>query len=203
MLDSDGILHRREIPRALVCRRRCDRHRVRLDVRGPRYAGDGRRGRRDRLLEFCDARSSRRSSTTCATWGSCSGSGRGTSGSTKHDGGTITHARRAASGSRPTRSCTPPAGRARPTRLGLGNVGIEADSRGRISVDEHYRTSVEHIYAVGDVIGFPSLASTSIEQGRLAAAHACGLDVRPIAARCRSASTRSPRSASSAAPRSS
>jgi NAD(P) transhydrogenase len=64
--------------------------------------------------------------------------------------------------------------------LELGNVGIEADARGRISVDEHYRTSVEHIYAVGDVIGFPSLAATSMEQCRLASAHACGIDVKPI-----------------------
>src|SRR5204862_4762143 len=55
-----------------------------------------------------------------------------------------------------------------------------ADARGRISVDEHYRTAAEHIYAVGDVIGFPSLAATSMEQGRLASAHACGIDVRPI-----------------------
>ena len=61
--------------------------------------------------------------------------------------------------------------------LELAGAGIEADSRGRIQVDHHYRTSVPHIYAVGDVIGFPSLASVSMEQGRLAAAHAFGLNV--------------------------
>ena len=63
--------------------------------------------------------------------------------------------------------------------LALENAGLEADARGRIAVDSRYRTTVEHIYAAGDVIGFPSLASTSAEQGRLAAADACGLDVRP------------------------
>jgi NAD(P) transhydrogenase len=57
--------------------------------------------------------------------------------------------------------------------LGLELAGLTADPRGRIPVDEHYRTSVPHIYAVGDVIGFPSLAATSMEQGRIAAHHAC------------------------------
>ncbi len=53
--------------------------------------------------------------------------------------------------------------------LDLPAAGLAADRRGRIVVDEHYRTSVEHIYAVGDVIGFPALAATSMDQGRLAA----------------------------------
>jgi NAD(P) transhydrogenase len=56
--------------------------------------------------------------------------------------------------------------------LNLPAAGLEADSRGRIPVDEHYRTKVEHIYAAGDVVGFPSLASVSMEQGRIAAARA-------------------------------
>jgi NAD(P) transhydrogenase len=56
--------------------------------------------------------------------------------------------------------------------LNLAAAGLEADNRGRIPVDEHYRTKVEHIYAVGDVVGFPSLASVSMEQGRIAAARA-------------------------------
>jgi len=64
--------------------------------------------------------------------------------------------------------------------LALENAGLEADARGRVPVDEHYRTAVAHIYAVGDVIGFPSLASSSFEQGRLAAAHAFGVDARPM-----------------------
>lgn len=58
--------------------------------------------------------------------------------------------------------------------LGLDKAGLTADARGRIRVDEHYRTEVGHIYAVGDVIGFPALAATSMEQGRAAAYHACG-----------------------------
>jgi len=56
--------------------------------------------------------------------------------------------------------------------LDLELVNIPVDDRSRIKVDEHYRTSVPHIYAVGDVIGFPALAATSMEQGRLAAYHA-------------------------------
>jgi NAD(P) transhydrogenase len=58
--------------------------------------------------------------------------------------------------------------------LNLAAAGLEADKRGRIAVDEHYQTKVDHIYAVGDVVGFPSLASVSMEQGRVAAAHAFG-----------------------------
>jgi NAD(P) transhydrogenase len=56
--------------------------------------------------------------------------------------------------------------------LNLAAAGVEADARGRIPVDADYRTTVPHIFAVGDVIGFPSLASVSMEQGRIAAAHA-------------------------------
>ena len=59
-------------------------------------------------------------------------------------------------------------------RLGLDNVGLVPDNRGRLKVNEHYQTEVPHIYAVGDVIGFPSLASTSMEQGRQASCHAFG-----------------------------
>jgi len=62
--------------------------------------------------------------------------------------------------------------------LNLAAAGLEADSRGRIAVDAEYRTKVPSIYAAGDVIGFPSLASVSMEQGRLAAAHAFGLKIQ-------------------------
>src|SRR5271167_941474 len=58
--------------------------------------------------------------------------------------------------------------------LNLSAAGVECDIRGRIKVNEFYQTSALHIYAVGDVIGFPSLASTSMEQGRLAVCHAFG-----------------------------
>ncbi|SOX53246.1 Si-specific NAD(P)(+) transhydrogenase, partial [Mycobacterium ahvazicum] len=58
--------------------------------------------------------------------------------------------------------------------LDLHNAELEADNRGRIFVDDFFQTKVPHIYAVGDVIGFPALAATSMEQGRLAAYHAFG-----------------------------
>jgi NAD(P) transhydrogenase len=61
--------------------------------------------------------------------------------------------------------------------LNLAAAGLEADDRGRIKVDADFRTTQPHIFAVGDVIGFPSLASVSMEQGRIAAARAFGLDV--------------------------
>jgi NAD(P) transhydrogenase len=61
--------------------------------------------------------------------------------------------------------------------LNLAAAGVECDDRGRIKVDENYRTAQPHIFAVGDVIGFPSLASVSMEQGRIAAARAFNLDV--------------------------
>jgi NAD(P) transhydrogenase len=58
--------------------------------------------------------------------------------------------------------------------LGLEAAGLAADDRGRIKVGEFFQTAVPSIYAVGDVIGFPALAATSMEQGRVAALHACG-----------------------------
>ena len=60
--------------------------------------------------------------------------------------------------------------------LNLSNAGIESDTRGRIPVDKDFRTKSPCVFAVGDVIGFPSLASVSMEQGRIAAARAFGDD---------------------------
>ena len=60
-------------------------------------------------------------------------------------------------------------------KLDLTTVGLKGDERGLISVNEHYQTSVPNIYAVGDLIGAPALASTALEQGRRAACHAFGL----------------------------
>ncbi len=65
-------------------------------------------------------------------------------------------------------------------KLNLAGAGLEADDRGRIVVNEHYQTKTLHIYAVGDVIGFPSLASTSMEQGRLAVCHAFGIAAKAV-----------------------
>ncbi|MEQ8898440.1 MAG: Si-specific NAD(P)(+) transhydrogenase [Roseovarius sp.] len=65
-------------------------------------------------------------------------------------------------------------------RLNLDAVGIDTDHRGRIEVDrKSYQTSARHIYAAGDVIGHPSLASTSIQQGRIAACHALDTPTLP------------------------
>jgi NAD(P) transhydrogenase len=67
-------------------------------------------------------------------------------------------------------------GRTGATRsLNIEAAGLATDERGLLKVNEHFQTNIPHIYAVGDVIGFPSLASTSMEQGRLAACHAFGI----------------------------
>jgi len=64
--------------------------------------------------------------------------------------------------------------------LNLKAAGLEADERGRLKVDTHFQTSVPHIFAAGDVIGYPSLAATSSEQGRLAACHAFKVPTDPM-----------------------
>ncbi len=56
--------------------------------------------------------------------------------------------------------------------LDLGAIGLTTDQQGQLSVNAHYQTAIPHIYAIGDVIGFPALAATAMEQGRLAACHA-------------------------------
>ena len=63
-------------------------------------------------------------------------------------------------------------------RVSLERIGVTPDDRGRLAVNEHYQTEVHNIYAVGDVIGFPALVSTSMDQGRLAMCHAFGLTYR-------------------------
>jgi NAD(P) transhydrogenase len=68
------------------------------------------------------------------------------------------------------------AGRAGNTKgLGLDKAGLTLDARGRIGVNEHFQTAQPHIYAAGDVVGNPALASVSMEQGRVAACHAFGI----------------------------
>jgi NAD(P) transhydrogenase len=64
--------------------------------------------------------------------------------------------------------------------LDLPAAGVQTDDRGRLKVNQHYQTQVPNIYAVGDVIGFPSLASTSMEQGRLASCHAFGVETNSM-----------------------
>jgi len=62
--------------------------------------------------------------------------------------------------------------------LNLPAAGLQSDNRGRLKVNSTYQTEVPHIHAAGDIIGFPSLASTSMEQGRLAACHAFGIETQ-------------------------
>jgi NAD(P) transhydrogenase len=65
-------------------------------------------------------------------------------------------------------------------RLKLEAAGLSTNERGRLEVNENFQTEVPHIYAAGDVIGFPSLASTSMEQGRLASCHMFGIPFRHV-----------------------
>jgi len=179
ILDSDGILQMSRIPATLVV--------VGAGVIGIEYASIfaalGTRvtvvERRERLLEFCDGQMVEALQYYLRDLGVVFRLGETVTSVEKHDGGTLTAL---ASGKRIAADAVMySAGRQGATAgLGLEEVGLEIDKRGRIAVDEHYRTAVEHVYAVGDVIGFPSLASSSFEQGRLAAAHAFGLDARPM-----------------------
>ena len=65
--------------------------------------------------------------------------------------------------------------RANSDQLNLEVIGLEPDGRGKLTVDQHYQTAVPYVYAAGDVVGFPALASTSMEQGRLASCHIFGV----------------------------
>jgi NAD(P) transhydrogenase len=67
-------------------------------------------------------------------------------------------------------------GRSGNTRnMGLEDIGLETDSRGQIQVNKDYQTAIPHIYAAGDVIGWPALAGAAYDQGRFAASHMCGM----------------------------
>ena len=120
------------------------------------------------------ARSSRACATTYATSASPSASARRSTAVERARGRHPHHARERQARSSPTSCSTRPGARGRRTRSSLQNAGLEADARGRIAVGADFRTAVENIFAAGDVIGGPGLAATSMEQGRLAAAHAFG-----------------------------
>jgi NAD(P) transhydrogenase len=179
VLDSDGILNLQTIPDALVV--------VGAGVIGIEYASMfaalGTKvtvvEQREHLLEFCDRQVTEALQYHLRDLGVTFRFGDAVVAVDPHDGGTITHLQ---SGKRiASDTVLYSAGRQGATAgLNLAAAGLDADRRGRIAVDEQYRTSVEHIYAVGDVIGFPSLAATSMEQGRLAAAHASGIETSPI-----------------------
>ncbi len=201
VIDSDGLLHLNTIPPSLVV--------VGAGVIGIEYASMfaalGTKvtlvERGTQLLEFCDSEIVEGLQHHLRDLGVILRLGESVVGVDRHEGGTVTQLE---SGKRiVAESVFYSAGRQGATsELRLDAAGLEADARGRISVGPDFSTSVEHIWAVGDVIGFPSLASTSMEQGRLAARAACG-EARSGADGRRSsssvpASTRSRRSVSSA-----
>ncbi len=179
VLDSDGILTLREIPRSLVV--------VGAGVIGIEYASMFAAlgckvtvvEARERMLDFCDSEIVEALKFHLRDLAVTFRFGEKVAGVAASDKGTVTSL---VSGKRiPADAVMYSAGRQGATdALDLGAAGLEADRRGRISVDDSYRTPVPHIYAVGDVIGFPALAATSMEQGRLAAYHACGENVRSL-----------------------
>jgi len=181
VVDSDGLLRLGHIPDSILV--------VGAGVIGMEYASilaalrarvtvvDGRPG----MLDFCDAEITDALRYELRDLGVVFRFGEEVVGVETREGGTITHL---ASGKHiATDAVLYSTGRRGDTdELDLERAGLEADDRGRIPVDERYRTSVEHIWAVGDVIGFPALAATSAEQGRIAAANALGFDVRGMPA---------------------
>ncbi len=181
VLDSDGILTLEQIPRSLVV--------VGAGVIGIEYASMfaalGSRvtvvEQRDRMLEFCDSEIVEALKFHLRDLSVTFRFGEKVASVQANGQGTVTTL---VSGKRiPAETVMYSAGRQGATEaLDLPAAGLEADARGRIEVDDDYRTAVPHIYAVGDVIGFPALASTSMEQGRLAAYHACGEPVNSLVA---------------------
>ncbi len=179
IIDSDGIIHMDRIPETMVV--------VGAGVIGIEYASMfaalGTKvtvvERRERMLEFCDLEIVEALKYHLRDLAVTFRFRESVASVERTGGGAITILE---SGKRiPADTVMYSAGRHGMTGdLCLEAAGLSADRRGRIKVDEHYRTEVPHIYAVGDVIGFPSLAATSMEQGRLAAHHACDEPVSQI-----------------------
>jgi NAD(P) transhydrogenase len=173
VIDSDGILNLEHVPRTMVV--------AGAGVIGIEYASMfaalGTKvtvvEQRDRMLEFCDLEVVEALKYHLRDLAVTFRFGETVASVEAHPEGAIATLR---SGKRiPADTVMYSAGRQGMTDdLHLPAAGLGADKRGRIKVDEFYRTEVPHIYAVGDVIGFPALAATSMEQGRLAAHHACG-----------------------------
>jgi NAD(P) transhydrogenase len=180
VLDSDGLLHLDHVPSSMVV--------VGAGVIGIEYASMfaalGTRvtvvERRDRMLDFCDPEVVESLKFHLRDQAVTFRFGEEVSRVEVSERGTVTSL---ASGKRiPAETVMYSAGRQGVTEdLNLKAAGLEADPRGRIKVDECYRTAVEHIYAVGDVIGFPALAANSMDQGRLAAHRAFGEPARELA----------------------
>ena len=185
IVDSDGILSMQEVPRTMLI--------VGAGVVGIEYASMfaalGTKvtivERRDRMLDFCDSEIVEALKFHLRELSVSFRFAETVSRVEAGDGGTVTTLE---SGKQiPADTVMYSAGRQGATEaLDLAAAGLTADDRGRISVDESFRTVVGHIYAVGDVIGFPALAATSMEQGRLAAYHAFDepanslIDLQPI-----------------------
>ena len=173
IIDSDGIIHLERVPRSMVV--------AGAGVIGIEYASMfaalGTKvtvvERRMRMLEFCDEEVVEALKYHLRDLAVTFRFGETVASVEAHPQGAIALL---SSGKKiPADTVLYSAGRQGMTEhLNLEAAGLTADDRGRITVDEFFRTSVPHIYAVGDVIGFPALAATSMEQGRLAAHHACG-----------------------------
>jgi NAD(P) transhydrogenase len=173
VIDSDGLLNLERIPSSIVV--------VGAGVVGIEYASMlaplGTKvtvvERRPTMLDFCDEEIVEALRHHLRDRGLVFRFGEAVTAVERHDGGVVVVLE---SGKRiATDAVFYSAGRQGATEaLGLERAGLEADERGRIRVDERFRTAVPHIFAVGDVIGFPSLAATSMEQGRLAAREAFG-----------------------------
>lgn len=174
VLDSDGILDLKTIPSSMVV--------VGAGVIGIEYASMfaalGTKvtvvEKRDTMLDFCDREIVEALSFHLRDLAVTFRFGEEVTAVDVGSAGTVTTLR---SGKQiPAETVMYSAGRQGQTdQLDLPNAGLEADNRGRIFVDDKtFQTKVDHVYAVGDVIGFPALAATSMEQGRLAAYHAFG-----------------------------
>ena len=181
VLDSDGILDLKSIPSSMVV--------VGAGVIGIEYASMfaalGTKvtvvEKRDTMLEFCDPEIVESLRFHLRDLAVTFRFGEEVTAVDVGSAGTVTTL---ASGKQiPAETVMYSAGRQGQTdHLDLPNAGLECDSRGRIFVDDKtFQTKVDHIYAVGDVIGFPALAATSMEQGRLAAYHAFGEPTAGIA----------------------
>ncbi len=172
IIDSDGILALERVPQSLVV--------VGAGVIGIEYASMfaalGAKvtvvERRERMLEFCDLEIVEALKYHLRDLAVTFRFGEAVASVERHPRGAIAVLE---SGKRiPADTVMYSAGRQGTADLiDAEKAGLAADARGRLAVNEHYQTVVPHIYAVGDVIGFPALASTSMEQGRLAAHHAC------------------------------
>ncbi len=180
IIDSDGLLNLERIPDSLVV--------VGAGVIGIEYASMlaalGTRvtivEQRPHMLEFCDGEVVEALQHHLRDLGVVFRFGDTVTAVERPDGGAVT---RLASGKLIAADAVfYAAGRQGATAdLDLVNAGLDADERGRIKVGSDFRTTTPHIFAAGDVIGFPNLAATSSEQGRLAARHACDTDAGSIA----------------------